>query len=604
MDRRQLNVLVGVAAVTVLGLIIWAIAAATGGGGDGSAGDPTSTTAVPADCVAVPAAVSSEKVTLLTDLAAAFNATSPEVDGECVRVTIHRVASGQAATALVEGWSEESLGVPAPVLWSPAATSWGAVVNHRLAEAGLPAMANDFERIMITPLVLGMPRPMAQALGWPEAEIGWADVLALVENPEGWGAYGHPEWGEFKLGKTNPNFSTSGLSATVAIYYAATGKLGGLTLEDVAAAEVEDFVRRVEAATVHYGDTTMTFLDSMLREDLAGRPLTYVSAVAIEEVSIIAYNRGDPGDVGLENPTPPNVPLVAVYPKEGTLFSDNPAYVLDAPWVTAVQREAALRFRSFVIDEPENQGRALEFGFRPGNPAVPTGEPISSANGLNPSQPKTELELPRPEVLAALVDSWESHRKTARVLLVFDVSGSMGDLGGQGYTKLDLAKQAVLASLDQFKPEDEVGLWIFSTELDGDLDYLELVPPGPLAENREKIERAVRGLIPMRGTGLYDTTRAAVQAVRDGYDRSKINAVLLLSDGMCDDYEPGCELPPLLSFLSSTERDVVRVFAVAYGADADVATLQAITDASQARLYKATDPLTIERVFQQVISNF
>jgi Ca-activated chloride channel family protein len=457
---------------------------------------------------------------------------------------------------------------------------------------------------MITPLVLGMPRPMAQALGWPEAEIGWADVLALVENPEGWGAYGHPEWGEFKLGKTNPNFSTSGLSATVAIYYAATGKLGGLTLEDVASAEVADFVRRVEAATVHYGDTTMTFLDNMLREDLAGRPLSYVSAVAIEEVSIIAYNRGDPGDVGLENPTPPNVPLVAVYPKEGTLFSDNPAYVLDAPWITAVQREAALEFRSFVIDLPENQARALEFGFRPGNPAVPTGEPISSANGLNPSQPKTELELPEPAVLAALIDSWETYRKTARVIMVFDVSGSMGDLGGEGYTKLDLAKQAVLASLDQFKPEDEVGLWIFSTELEGDLDYLELVAPIPLAEGRVKLEGSVRGLIPMRGTGLYDTTRAAVQAVRDGYDPSKINAVLLLTDGMCDDYEPGCELPPLLSFLSSSERDVVRVFAVAYGADADVATLQAITDASQARLYKATNPLTIEAVFQQVISNF
>ncbi len=108
----------------------------------------------------------------------------------------------------------------------------------------------------------------------------------------------------------------------------------------------------------------------------------------------------------------------------------------------------------------------------------------------------------------------------------------------------------------------------------------------------------------MNGTGLYDTTRAAVQAVRDAYDTTKINAVLLLTDGMCDDYEPGCELEPLLDYLSSSERDVVRVFAVAYGADADVATLQAITNASQARLYKATDPLTIERVFQQVVSNF
>lgn len=603
MDRRQLNVVVGAAAVLVVGLLIWAIAAATGGGDDEAADDST-TTGVPEDCVEVPAAVSSEKITLLTDLAASFNATDPEVDGQCVRITIYKAASGLAASELAEGWSELDTGAPAPVLWSPASSAWGAVVNYRLSLAGQPAIANDFERIMITPLVLAMPRPMAEALGWPEAEIGWADVLALSQNPEGWGAYGHPEWGQFKLGKTNPNFSTSGLSATAAIYYAAIGKVAGLTLDDVGSAATADFVRGVEAATVHYGDTTMTFLENMLREDLAGRPLSYVSAVAIEEVSIIAYNRGDPGDVGLKDPTPPNVPLVAVYPKEGTLFSDNPAYVLDASWVSDVQRQAALEFRAFVIDDPANQTRALEFGFRPGNPAVAIGDPISTANGLNPSQPKTELQLPQPAVLAALVDSWESYRKTARVIIVFDVSGSMGDLGGEGYTKLDLAKQAVLASLDEFKPEDEVGLWVFSTELDGAVDYLELVPPMPLSQGRGRIESSVAGLIPMNGTGLYDTTRAAVQAVRDAYDTTKINAVLLLTDGMCDDYEPGCELEPLLGFLSSSERDVVRVFAVAYGADADVATLQAITDASQARLYKATNPLTIEAVFQQVISNF
>ncbi len=57
---------------------------------------------------------------------------------------------------------------------------------------------------MITPLVLGMPRPMAEALGWPEAEIGWADILALAQIPEGWGAFGHPEWGDFRLGQDQP----------------------------------------------------------------------------------------------------------------------------------------------------------------------------------------------------------------------------------------------------------------------------------------------------------------------------------------------------------------------------------------------------------------
>jgi Ca-activated chloride channel family protein len=464
-------------------------------------------------------------------------------------------------------------------------------------------MANDFQRIMLTPLVLAMPKPMAEALGWPEAEIGWADILALAQDPAGWGAKGHPEWGAFRLGKTNPNFSTSGLSATAAIYYAATGKTSGLTIDDLTRPEVVDFIRGVEAATVHYGDTTLTFLDNMYRADQDGRSLTYASAIAVEEVSIIAYNRGDPADTGTPGP-PPRVPLVAIYPKEGTLYSDNPAYILDAPWVDAAARQAAEAFRSFVVDDQANQQAVLEFGFRPGNPAVPLGEPISTANGLNPSKPDTELALPAPAVLASLIDNWEKNRKAARVIILLDVSGSMSDIGGEGLTKLELAKQAVISSLDQFKSQDEVGLWIFSTQLDGDRDYVEMIPPSPIRDIEATLVETVNSLVPGGGTGLYDSTRAAVQAVRDGFDTTKINAVLLLTDGICEDDPPGCDLDALVRYLGSDEREVVRVFAVAYGEDASIQDLTAITNASRARLYQATDPLTIERVFEQVISNF
>ena len=118
------------------------------------------------------------------------------------------------------------------------------------------------------------------------------------------------------------------------------------------------------------------------------------------------------------------------------------------------------------------------------------------------------------------------------------------------------------------------------------------------------MERTIQNLQAEGGTGLYDSTMAAVQAVRDKFDQTKINAVLLLTDGMCDDDPPGCELDPLVQFLGSNERDVVRVFPVAYGQDASINELTAIANASQARLYQATNPLTIRAVFQQVISNF
>jgi Ca-activated chloride channel family protein len=582
---------------------LFLVAAPLGACSTASDTDTTTNNSVPSGCTEVPVATSPEKFTLLTGLAETFNATGQEFGGECAAITIYRVSSGAAARMLSEGWPTDGSAGPAPVLWSPAASTWGAVVNKRLSDQGQPAIANDFQRIMLTPLVLGMPRPMAEALGWPEADIGWADILALASDPEGWGSLGHPEWGDFRLGKTNPNFSTSGLSATAAIYYAATGKTSGLTEADLTDPKVVEFVRGVEAATVHYGDTTLTFLDNMYRADQAGRGLTYASAVAVEEVSILAYNRGDPADTGTPGPAP-RVPLVAVYPSEGTLYSDNPAFILDADWVTDVARQAAAAFRSFVIDDPENQRAVLEFGFRPGNPAVAIGDPINTANGLNPGKPDTEFATPTPEVLAALVDNWEANRKTARLIILFDVSGSMADLAGDGFSKLELAKEAVLTSLDEFKSEDEVGLWVFSTNLDGDKDYLELIPPAPVSEIRDELESTITGLQAEGGTGLYDSTMAAVQAVRDGFDPTKINAVLLLTDGMCDDDPPGCELDPLVRFLGSNERDVVRVFPVAYGQDASIDELTAIANASQARLYQATNPLTIRAVFQQVISNF
>jgi Ca-activated chloride channel family protein len=48
----------------------------------------------------------------------------------------------------------------------------------------------------------------------------------------------------------------------------------------------------------------------------------------------------------------------------------------------------------------------------------------------------------------------------------------------------------------------------------------------------------------------------------------------------------------------------VRVFPISYGRDADLATLQRIADATNAAVYDASDPTSIRRVFDAVISNF
>jgi Ca-activated chloride channel family protein len=464
---------------------------------------------------------------------------------------------------------------------------------------------------MRTPLVIAMPRPMAEALGWPNTPIGYADILKLAQDPAGWGGKGHPEWGPFRLGKTNPNFSTSALSATIAQYYAATKKTRDLSAEDLARPEVDAFARAVEASVVHYGDITLTFMNNLYRNDQRGAGLTYASAVAVEEKSVIDYNTGnpdgitDPGEV----PRKPRVPLVAIYPKEGTLFSDNPFIVLDAPWVSDKQREGSRIFERYV-QLPDNQRRVLQFGFRPGNPAVGVAAPIERGNGVDPDQPQNVLGVPAPPVLARVLDLWAEQRKGARVQIVMDVSGSMGEKASDnGDTKLDLAKQAAIDALGQFKADDLVGLRIFSTGISrtAPTDYVDLVPVGPISAQREQIASKIRSLVPTQGTPLYTVATDSYIGLRDTYDAKRINAMILLTDGKNEDPR-NTDVEKLLTTLragsegqSSTP---VRIFPIAYGKDADLSVLRRIAEATNAAAYDASDPTTINQVFTNVVSNF
>jgi Ca-activated chloride channel family protein len=570
-------------------------------------------------CVVVDASVSPEKIELLTAMADEFNRSdlaTAEVDGEekCVAVVVQSKASGGAAQLLDSGWDEASEG-PRPVIWSPASSAWKTVLNQRFGSSGREPIANDATPFMLTPLVIAMPEPMAQALGWPDEPLGWNDILGLARSQQGWGEFGHPEWGAFRLGKTNPNFSTSGLSALIAQTYAAADKRDGLSAEDLRKPEVVQFGTDVETAVVHYGDTTLTFMNNWYRADQRGNPYAYTSAAAVEEKSVIDYNTGNPDGVLQqgEQPRPPRVPLVAIYPEEGTLYSDNPLIVLDADWVDADEKAAAARFVEFA-QRPENQERVLEFGFRPGNPDVAVIAPVDRANGVDPTQPQTLLEVPSPEVTVAVLDAWAEQRKGARVTLVVDVSGSMGEpaSGESADTKLDLAKSAAVSALDQFKDDDEVGLRIFTNDIaPGGATFIDVVPISRVGDVRERLAGEIRNLVPLNGTPLYDVTQQTYEELAAGYDPARINAMVVLTDGRNDDgvsSDDRQQLDALLAALTAGSEGAasrpVRVFPIAYGGDADLTTLRSIAEASSGAVYDASDPRSIDKVFTAVISNF
>ena len=601
--------LIAAGAVGVLAVV--GLKIATGGSDDGGqAAKPgpssTQTTKPRAGCTSVVVAASSEKAAILSDLADTYNGSGASVDGTCVDVRVNTVASGTAESQLAGEWDAKAYG-DQPTVWTPAASTWVSLLRNDRTAADKPSIVPDkSESIVSTPLVLAMPKPMAEALGYPKKPIGWADITRLAAAPGGWGSIGHPEWGTFKLGKTNPNISTSGLAATIGAFIAATGRSSDLTAADLADPAVRKVVAGSEHAVVHYGDTTLTYLSALQRADDAGAGLGYVSAVAVEEKSVVDYNLGNPtgNTKTLGKHEPPRVPLVGIFPSEGTLVSDSPFVILDGEWVSDAQKAAAADFRAYLQSDA-SQKRFTDAGFRTFDGKA--GSAVQADPNLDATGPKLVLNPPSPAVLDKVRTAWTEVRKKAHVLLLLDVSGSMGEaVASAGATKLDLAKDAVLGAMEEFADRDEVGVWAFTTGLGGGDDtYVRLADVAPLKTNRAKIERSIKNLTPLQGTPLYAATKAATAQMRSEFDDDAVNAVVLLTDGR-NEYNGDNDLDGLVDKLSegASEGEGLRVFSIAYGDGADLDTLRTISEASNAAAYDATNPANITKVFTDVLSNF
>jgi Ca-activated chloride channel homolog len=517
----------------------------------------------PADALSISFPYSPEKEALLAPLIERFNRERHRSGGRPVYVDADVVASGDVQARIAEGKLR-------PVMWSPASSFWGRLLNY---EADRKLVADDNPSIVRTPLVIAMWQRLADAYGYPDRTLGYEELGELATS--GWAVVGKPQFGAFKYVHTNPDFSTSGLSAVAASYYAAVGRREGLTEADVARGRPQ--VRRLEESVVHYGDTTL-----FISDELRKRGLGYASAVAMEETTLIAFNR-EAGD---------GERLVAVYPEEGTFVSDNPLITLRGDWVTPEQAGAAKVFAAFLADAvtPELAGR---HGFRPADPDVRPAGMVIAENGVDPRQPQRVLSLPEPKVLARIKSAWRADRKPANVMMVFDNSASMGE-----ENKLEEAKAGLEGFFREAAGHDRVGMIKFSSEI------TELVPIGSMRSNRAKLIAAAEDILPEEDTRVRDATMAGVEAVEAELDREAINAVVVLTDGQDTASDrSGYDVIKALEQQGRRESGQIRVFTIAYGRDANKSELAKYAAASGGKSYEGgTDE--IASVYQSISSFF
>lgn len=525
--------------------------------------------AAPAGSLELVFTYGSEKEKWIKEVTDSFNrASNKTASGQRIFVRAIAMGSGESIDDILSG------NIKAHIT-SPASAAFITLGNAQSRTSTGHDLVGQTENLVLSPVVIAMWKPMAEALGYGKKPIGWADILALARSDRGWEQYGYPQWGQFKFGHTHPQYSNSGLISVIAEAYAANKKTANLTREDVQNPRTADFIRGVEHSVVHYGSSTGFFGRKMF----AAGPQYLSAAVLYESMVIESY------DQNLQ------FPVVAIYPKEGTFWSDHPIGVVNREWVTPAHKEAADIYIKYLLARPQ-QERAMAYGFRPGAVDIPLAAPIDTAHGVDPKEPKTTLEVPSADVINSVLQLWKEDKKTADIVLVLDTSGSMNE-----EQKMQNAREGAKQLVSMLDDSDTFSLLPFSTRMNWAFQDL------PVKTQRQKAEDTISSLFADGGTELYDSIDAAYKHLLDkGSKNDSIRAVVVLTDGA--DTESNEKLEDLLQHIQqNSEQRPISIFSIAYGGDARRDVLQKISEATQARMYEGT-PQNIVEVFRDISTFF
>ncbi len=579
----------------ILAALIFALFLTACDGGNNDAGTP-SVNNIPANAIQISIVYSPEFRAFMPQVMDQFNQSYAQgknpvtganlASGERpIYITGRDASSGTVMQGIVNAIiAPNNQNVERPTIFSPSVSHWLALANFQSGRQ-LFDLANT-QGTALAPVVMAIWESRLNAIretvGYEN--VGWEELLQVLDSPNGWQDFGLPNARtQVYYGHTDPYVSSTALSTLIAEFYASARANGfterSLTIDEVRDAEVQDGVREIEQLIRHYSSRTTEF-----REYIA-QGTDYLDFVALEENDLIYINQG-------KTSLQPPEKLVALYPKEGTFWHEHPMGIVNADWVTAEQREAARVFIEYMLTEPI-QRIVMDNGFRPANPNVPLAFPFVPENGISVEGPSEVLDVPAPEVIAEIQQSWAFVKKQADVLLVIDVSGSM-----ESDDKIGQARQAAEAFINALEVDNRAGLAIFSDQ------YRTLVPMDRLESNKQQILSQIRNLRAGGGTELFLATTRSVEEMSELDGENRIRAVIILSDGQ-DTGSQGISLANATAAINATRGDAnpVIVIPVAYGRDADINALNTIARSSATRVASG-DPTNILSVLDIISSYF
>jgi Ca-activated chloride channel homolog len=513
-------------------------------------------------------------------------ATGADIDGKCLEVTVQAAEPVEIAAAIatkhattLTGVGQGSGATVLPDVWVPDSSTW----LQRLKQAAPGFTPLNAQSVATSPVVVAMPEPIAKStVGWPDRKLQWTDLLAAMTSSDS----------ALKPGIVDPALDASGLSGLLALGQASAAGNGN------------------DAARVGVL-RTLALNRSNLRADLVAKfpksaePAALANGVglaALSEEDVIAYNA-----------TKPPVSLAALYVEPAAVALDYPYAVM--PEVDAARGNAADLLFGELAQSPAYRDWLAKAGLRGSDGAAgggftaPTGAPSPAAIAASaPASGGAAANGLDATAIGRALASWTAITSPGRMLVVFDVSGSM--LGtvptAGGKTRNEVMVEAAGRGLGLLDNEWWLGVWVFSTELNGQRDYRELVPIGQLTKQKDALQSSLGRIQPVEGgaTGLYDTVLASYLEVQEGYQADKVNSVVLFTDGQNEDPN-SISRESLISQLKekADPKRPVRVILIGIGNEVNKEELESVAEAGGGGAYVAQDPAKIDEIFLQAIAS-
>ena len=515
-------------------------------------------------------AVSPVMATTMEQLAEQFNAQKLETaDGHVMKVTLLTLAPEKIVEQSVTGPSFQAI--------SPDSSLWLTQIDQRWADLqgsageGIPLRrVGESIRYAVSPIVIAAWESTARELGWPDQPIGWQDIQRKATQDPSF-KWNHPSTSH-----------AAGLLATLAEFYAGAGITRNLTADLATAPHVLEYVRAVEATVSFYGEGEDVIIQRLTEE---GR--NYLDAFVAQEQTVIAWNQSNSGEK-----------LVAIYPAEGTLWTDHPLALLElgVGEELAVTDNQRLTFRAFAghLTSDTVQRQLLAAGYRPADLAIELespGSPFAGTSLVDWRQPQTTLQLPSGAVVDVVQNVWWYTKRPTNVYLVVDTSGSMAG------AKLERTRTALRSFIEQIRGDkDRVGLVEFGSGVKH-FEPLRTVNQ----EGRDQLLQLVDRMNADGDTALLDAVGEAYNDLVLVNDQQAINAIVVMTDGQEND--SSLDLSDLRRMFQRPNGVPVVVFTIAFGDDADEELLQELARIGNGQFRRASET-DIEELYKIISTYF